>query len=104
MNRVRVERWEDGAAFVVKAHPGSRREGFAGVHDGMLKVEVSAAPEKGKANKAIQKLLAKSLHLPASDLVLLSGDTQQKKRFGVRGASPEELIERIAGLGGNAEK
>lgn len=86
-----VEAWEGGAAFFVKAHAGSRRDAVAGVYDGMVKVEVTTAPEKGKANKAIAKLLAKRLGLAASELVLLSGETNPRKRFGVRGVGPEAL-------------
>lgn len=86
-----IEPWEDGSSFHVKAHAGSRRDAVSGVHDGMLKVEVTTAPEKGKANKAILKLLSKKLGIPASDLVLLSGETNPRKRFGVRGVPPGAL-------------
>jgi len=93
-----VERWEDGAAFFVKAHAGGRRDAVSGVHDGQLKVEVTIAPEKGKANKAIQKLLARKLGVAASDLELLSGGTNAKKRFGVRGMSPDGLAEKLRAI------
>ena len=88
---VTVEPWPDGASFLVKAHAGSRREGLGGVHDGMLRVDVSVAPEKGKANKAILKVLAKAIGVPPSQLVLLSGDTSPRKRFGVRGMDSATL-------------
>jgi uncharacterized protein YggU (UPF0235/DUF167 family) len=61
----------------------------------MLKAEVTTAPEKGKANKAIAKLLAKQLGVGAGSVRLLSGDTNQKKRFGVEGMAPAELREKI---------
>ncbi len=93
-----VEPWEGGAAFCVKAHAGAKRDGVAGLHDGMLKVEVTTAPEKGKANKAIARLLARKLGVPAGDLVLLSGETNQRKRFGVRGVRADDLRGRIRTL------
>jgi uncharacterized protein YggU (UPF0235/DUF167 family) len=93
---VLVEPWEGtGASFHVKAHAGAKRDRVAGTHDGMLRVEVTTAPEKGKANKAIQKLLAKALDIPSGDLTLLSGETNQKKRFGITGISPKTLREKI---------
>lgn len=95
---VLVEAWEDGASFHVKAHAGARRDGLAGVHDGMLKIEVTAAPEKGKANKAMAKLLAKCLGVPPAGVALVSGATNARKRFGVRGLAPDELAKRLAGL------
>lgn len=90
-----VDPWEDGCVFLVRAHPGARREGLAGIHDGMLKVEVTAAPEKGKANKAIAKLLAKTLGVATGAIVLLSGDTNSRKRFGVRMLTPEKVLSKL---------
>ncbi len=90
-----VEAWEDGAAFHVKAHAGARRDALSGLHDGMVKVEVTTAPEKGKANKAIAKLLAKRLAIPPTSIELLSGETSQRKRFGVRGVAPEALAKAL---------
>ncbi len=94
-----VEAWgKGGAAFYVKAHAGAKRDRVAGIHDGMLKVEVTTAPEKGKANKAIGKLLAKQIGAGAGELTLLSGETNQKKRFGVEGIPPEKLREKLLAL------
>ncbi len=84
-----VDAWEDGSSLYVKAHAGARRDAVGGCHDGMLRVETTTAPEKGKANKAIAKLLAKRLGVAASAVVLLSGETNSRKRFGVRGVTPE---------------
>ncbi len=87
-----VEAWETrGASFPVKVHAGAKRDRIAGLHDGMLKVEVTTAPEKGKANKAVAKLLAKALGVAPGELTLLSGETNTRKRFGVAGVSAEEL-------------
>ncbi len=91
-----VEAWGDaGAAFYVRAHAGAKRDRIAGAHDGMLKVEVTTAPEKGKANRAIAKLLAKALGVGAGELTLLSGETNTRKRFGVAGVNAEELREKL---------
>ena len=93
-----IDPWEQGAAFSVKAHAGAKRDRIAGLHDGALKVEVTTAPEKGKANKAIAKLLAKQLGIAATDLILLSGETNPKKRFGVATLDPDTLRERVMSL------
>ncbi len=96
---ITVETWEKGgAAFYVKAHAGAKRDRVAGLHDGMVKVEVTTAPEKGKANRAIAKLLAKTLGVGTGDLTLLSGGTNQKKRFGVAGVGADGLRVRLLAL------
>lgn len=90
-----IEAWEDGAAFLVKAHAGAGRDAVTGIHDRMVKVDVAAAPEKGKANQAIARLLARILKTPPRSLVLLSGETNPRKRFGVRGVSPVDAAVRL---------
>jgi uncharacterized protein len=85
----------DGAILPVRAHPGARRNEIRGVQDGMLKVSVTQAPEKGKANKAVVELLAKKLDLKKSQIELIAGETSHQKRFLVRGIKPGELAERI---------
>ena len=93
-----IEPWEDGCAFPVKAHPGARREGVSGRRSGCLKIEVTAAPENGKANKAIVKLLAKTLRVRAGQVILLSGGASTRKRFGIRDMSPEMACARLLTL------
>lgn len=51
----------------------------------LLKVSVTAVPEKGKANAALIKLLAKSWGLAKGDLEILSGGTARAKSLLIRG-------------------
>lgn len=44
-----------------------------------LKIRVRAIPEKGKANKALIRYIAKIGGIPKSKITLTSGDTQRKK-------------------------
>ncbi len=80
----------------VRARAGAGRNEIRGLQEGMLKVSVTQVAEKGKANKALVGLLAKGLGLRKSQVELLGGKTSSKKRFLVRGVTPEELRERIA--------
>lgn len=47
----------------------------------VLRVKVTAVPEDGKANEALIKLLAKTLHLPQSRIILLRGATSRVKQL-----------------------
>ncbi|HEY0984592.1 DUF167 domain-containing protein [Schlesneria sp. T3-172] len=89
---------EHGVIIPVKAHPGARRNGITGVHDGALKVAVSQAPEKGKANAAITKVLADSLGIRKSQIQLVSGPTSALKKFLVSDIDPQELKSQITRL------
>jgi uncharacterized protein len=91
-----LEPHAEGTLLSVRAHPGARRDEIRGEHDGALRVSVTQAPEKGKANKAIVALLAKELVLRKSQVELVSGATSPQKRFLIRGIRPAELATRIA--------
>ena len=71
----------DGVVIRVKARPGARRNSFAGLHDGALRVDVTAAPEKGKANEAIVALLAKQFQISKSQIELISSPANPQKKF-----------------------
>lgn len=59
-----------------------------------LKLRVSAVAEKGKANTAVLKLLAKAWGLPRSSLSIASGETGRNKTVAVAG-DPDDLKVRI---------
>lgn len=88
-------RHANGTIVPVRAQPGARRNAILGARNGALRVAVSAAPERGKANEAIQKLLAEALECRPSMIVLLHGETSRDKRFLVNGVDLDELAARI---------
>jgi uncharacterized protein len=93
-----LEPHADGTILPVRAHPGARRNEIRGEQDGMLKVSVTQAPEKGKANKAVIELLAKKLGLKKSQIELVAGETSHQKRFLIRGIKADELAARVEKL------
>jgi len=88
----------EGWIVPVRAQPGARKNGVTGEHAGALKVAVTAAPEQGKANKAILEVLRDALGLKRSQIEQLSGETSRDKRFLIRELSREELAARIAAV------
>ncbi len=81
----------DGTILTVKAKPNSRQNVMTGVHDGMLKIAVTAAPEKGKANGAIITVLAKRLSIAKSRIELVSGRVTGTKKFLIQGLSVDQV-------------
>jgi hypothetical protein len=86
---------ERGTVLPVRAHPGAKKDAILGERAGALRVAVSAAPERGKANAAIQAVLAEALGCKASQVGLLSGETNREKRFLILDLAPDELRERL---------
>lgn len=93
---VLLETHANGILLPVRAQPGSRKDEIRGVQNGCLKVAVTQVAEKGKANKAITKFLAKSLGLKNSQVELLRGDTSTDKHFLITGIAEADLRERLA--------
>ena len=60
----------------------------------MLKVAVTAAPEGGKANKALIGMLAKSWRLPKTSISVKSGTANRHKTLLVEG-EPEMLMKKL---------
>lgn len=83
-----------GVEIRVKVVPGASRDRIAGLLGDALKVQVSAAPERGKANAAVEALLAKALGVDARSVKVVSGLTSPRKVVRVMGVSAE----RVAGL------
>jgi uncharacterized protein YggU (UPF0235/DUF167 family) len=87
-----------GTVLRVKAQPNARKNSILGERAGCLRIGVTVAPEKGKANAAIADILASALNCRASGLVLLSGETSREKRFLVLGLDAEALRLRLEPL------
>jgi len=80
-----------GTVLPVRAQPGARKNGVLGERAGALRVAVSSPPERGKANVALQTVLAEALGIRSSRISLLSGETSREKRFLIHEVSPDEL-------------
>lgn len=93
-----MEERDGGVLLPVRAQPGARKDGIAGWLDGRLKVSVTQVPEKGKANKALIKLLAKWLDIPKSRIELVTGEKSPQKVFLIKHISADELTTKIANL------
>ena len=93
-----LQRHDDGVVLTVRAYPGSRQNAVRGEHDGALKIGVTQAAEKGKANKAVVAVLADQLGLKKSQIQLLCGKTASVKRFLIRGVDSERVRARVDDL------
>ncbi|MFT7641777.1 MAG: hypothetical protein ACI9G1_003528 [Pirellulaceae bacterium] len=94
---LQLRQTKSGVILPVKAHPSAKKTEIKGQHAGKLKVSVTQAPEKGKANKAIVEFLAKTLGLKKSQIRILNGETNSEKEFLITGISLPELQAKIDG-------
>lgn len=96
-----VARTASGVRLSLRVTPKARRAGIGGIAEdadggAALKVSVTAAPEDGKANDAVIRLLAKTWHLPKSSFSVISGATGRRKVLAISG-DPAALADAIGG-------
>jgi len=73
----------------VKVIPKSSRTELTGyLPDGTWKVTVAAAPEKGKANRALCEFIAEKLGVAKSKVTIVAGATSHIKRIHVDSSEP----------------
>ena len=90
-----VREVDGSVVFVVKVVPGSSKTCVCGLLDGIVKIKISAAPEKGKANRRLLEFLAKQLRVRKNAVSIISGQSSPVKRVQVLGISGESLLKRL---------
>ncbi|TDQ23691.1 hypothetical protein DEV91_11693 [Phyllobacterium brassicacearum] len=93
---------DNGVTLFVRLTPKSSRDAIEGLEttdDGRayIKARVRAVPEDGKANAALEKLLAKWLELAPRDVTIASGATSRLKQIRISG-DPEALAVKLFAL------
>ena len=87
-----------GLSLYVKVIAGSSRNQISGAYGGFLKIKIECPPEKGKANKKLISYLSKLLHIPQKNVMLISGESQPKKKILLKGmaySQAKEIFDRL---------
>lgn len=82
--------------LAVKVVPGASRDGIAGWLGDALKVRVAAPPESGKANAAVERIIAEALGVTAQSVRIVAGATSARKSIEITGLSLDEVRSRLA--------
>jgi uncharacterized protein YggU (UPF0235/DUF167 family) len=69
-----------GSVLSLAVVPNARRTAVDGLHDGCLRLRLTAAPVEGRANDALLAWLAGALHLPKRGVRLLRGSSSRRKQ------------------------
>ena len=79
------------ARLTVRVHAGARRERLDAARPGPLIVHVTAPALEGRANRAVQRLLAKRLGLAPTRLSIVRGERARDKLIEIDGIEQDEL-------------
>jgi uncharacterized protein (TIGR00251 family) len=69
----------------LKVVPKASADRIVGWMGERLKIQVRAAPERGRANRAVVELLAEALGLPRSSIRITAGETSPQKTVQIQG-------------------
>jgi uncharacterized protein YggU (UPF0235/DUF167 family) len=87
------------ARLRLRVAPGADRTEIVGRHGDAWKVRVNAAPERGKANEAVLRLLADALAVPRGSLALVAGHGDRDKLVELTGLDADEIERRLDAAG-----
>lgn len=76
----------------VYIQPNSKKAGYAGLHDGLPKLKITAPPVDGAANSEIIKIFAKLLNIAKSDITISSGQASRLKILDINTDKSHEEI------------
>ncbi len=91
MDELEVTSIKEGVRFRVHVQPRASRAKVQGVHDGALKVAITAPPVDGEANAALVKLLSKHFGVARSAVSLVAGERSRNKTVEIRGITVADL-------------
>lgn len=86
------------ATLHVKVVPGSRSNRVVGRYADGIKIQVSAPPEDGKANRAVLQVLSAALGVRVAQLQVLRGRSQPRKVIEISGVDGDVIQKWIEGL------
>lgn len=95
---IKIEEGPNGISFTVKVHPKARRDGISGILGDSIKLDITAAPEGGRANDACIGFFATLLKVPRSSITIAAGISNRNKVIrvaGVTAAAVQEAIEAV---------
>jgi uncharacterized protein (TIGR00251 family) len=92
MSELRVSEHGSAVYVSVRAQPRASRDAIVGVHDGALKIAITAPPVDGEANAAIIALVAKKLGVAKRAVKVVRGDSSREKIVAIEGVSIEAVL------------
>lgn len=90
----------EGIDLFVRLTPKAAKDAIEGIEEtaagrAHLKARVRAVPEKGAANQALEKLVAKAFGMPTGSVRMVAGGTSRLKTLRITGDTAK-LVETIA--------
>ena len=94
-NDLQVRQTASGLELRLHVQPRAKRCEISGIHNGALKLKVTAPPVDDAANRAIVEFFSSLLGIPKSSLQIASGLKSRDKILQIKGVSLPVLLHHI---------
>jgi uncharacterized protein (TIGR00251 family) len=85
--------------ITVQVQPRSSGDGIAGLHEGRLKIRISAPPVDGKANERLTEVIASAFGVSKTSVEIIKGHTSRLKTIRISGVTMEDYDTLVSKLG-----
>jgi len=82
----------DDLRLEVLVVPRASRNRIMGVHDGRLKIQLTAPPVEGRANQALVRFVAEIVGIARVQVEVIGGATNKRKSLRLRGVEPQLAV------------
>ena len=89
---MRVVEADGAVTFDVLVQPRASRARVGPVHDGRLKLAVTAPPVDGEANAAVIELVARALGVARGAVAVVTGASSRRKTLRVAGVTAAQVV------------
>lgn len=79
----------EGVQVELRVQPRAAKQRVLGLYGSQLRISISAPPVSGKANLAVEAMLARLLGVPRSQVEVVGGHKSRSKRVTVAGVDHE---------------
>ncbi|MFO8010412.1 MAG: DUF167 domain-containing protein [Dehalococcoidia bacterium] len=81
--------------ITVQVRANAKRGGVVGFREGTLRINVSAPPVQGKANRELVELLSEILGVARSNISIERGKTSKTKVIAIEGLPQTEILKKL---------
>ena len=93
-----LRREADGVSFDAWVRPRSSGTEIGGIHDGALRVRLTAPPAEGAANRRRAELISRKMRVPRRAVRIVSGAASRRKRVKITAPGVREMESVLRGL------
>jgi uncharacterized protein len=96
-NDFKVRETSLGLEFQLHVLPRAKRSELTGLHNGALKMRVTAPPVDDAANRAIIEFFSSLLNIPKSSIQILTGAKSRDKKIRIKSLKLNRFLEVLSG-------